>query len=119
TAVDDQQLAVHFKDGHVAANFTNAAQGDDPQGAVRQLGRGPQSWLGHLGHGYSSIPASARSALVMAISVSPGSTRGSRTTELDRIPCHLRICLTATAPWMWPMVARMTGSSSKWMRRAA
>ena len=37
TTVNDQQLAVVFKDGHVAADFRNAAQRVDTQGAVSLL----------------------------------------------------------------------------------
>ncbi len=38
-AVDDEQLARVLEDGHVAADLTQAAQGDDPQPSFRQ-GRG-------------------------------------------------------------------------------
>ena len=33
-AVDDEQLAVDFEDGHVAADLPQAAERDDPQGAL-------------------------------------------------------------------------------------
>ena len=48
-AVDDEQLAAVLEDGHVAADLAEAAERGDPQGALRQRRRGPESsgwgWL--------------------------------------------------------------------------
>jgi hypothetical protein len=46
-AVDDEQPAAEFEDGHVAPDFADAAQRDDAQGSGGQCGRGVGgAWTG-------------------------------------------------------------------------
>ncbi len=49
-AVDDEQLAVDFEDGHVAADLPQSAERNDPQGVLGQFRRRDKAGKGGLGH---------------------------------------------------------------------
>lgn len=58
TAVDDEHFPLVFEDGHVAADLTQPAQGDDPQGVAGQWRRGPELGV-RVAHAVPSVSRSA------------------------------------------------------------
>ena len=50
TAVDDEQLAIDFEDGHVAADLPQAAERHNPQRVLGEFGRRNKAGKGGLGH---------------------------------------------------------------------
>ncbi len=112
-AVDDEQLAAVLDDGHVPADLTEAAEGDDADAAVLQ-GAGQLELGVRVAHRVGSVrgrPGARRGAPA-------GSRPGAAGRSADSMtPSSTSAALAMIAPCDGDMIASTTGTSAAWMRR--
>ncbi|CAB4731483.1 unannotated protein [freshwater metagenome] len=95
TAVDDEEPATELEDGHVAADLTEAAESEDPQGPGCELGGSGEFAVDHAANPRTSPAARSRRRTARWSSVA--STSGKRTGPPGS-PCSPSAAFTVITP---------------------